>query len=425
MATPVQINEERLLKKTTTKEIYEYVDSEKGIKQKSREVLLNEDVTIHYPIGYSGGSKYKNIKRIIFEGFGKRLPVGIQKSVNRGYGFTKTLKPVADFLDEGLEIKEIRIIKNGVAEYDSQNDKITLNEDLLRDWNTIFESMLSNQKQDRDLLAHQKFYGLFQDKISEPQLKYVKNSIAQSIAGWESSYDEFSNIDKEAIVRLFEKLTVKNDFLTPDILLRTKEKIDEQYFEEVLEQFKDLLKETKDSERLEKKWQAFLKKHSWIFSFIFSFPVILYQDEAYVGGKNMSNKNGKLNDFLIKSDLTNNVAFVEIKTHKTELLTKGRAYRGDDVFAMSKELSGSLIQVLNQRDKFQKHFHHLRYESKSDVETFNSKCLVLIGTVTDLQAEQVSAFELFRGNSKDVEIVTFDELLRKIEGLQKLMKGEA
>ena len=37
------------------------------------------------------------------------------------------------------------------------------------------------------------------------------------------------------------------------------------------------------------------------------------------------------------------------------------------------------------------------------------------------ETDQIRSFELFRGNSKNVEIVTFDELLEKIKELRELL----
>ena len=124
---------------------------------------------------------------------------------------------------------------------------------------------------------------------------------------------------------------LKDGFFTSDTLLKTKSRLDEHYLEDVIAQFSKLMSQKGETVRLEKKWQAFLKKHSWMFSYMFSFPIILLKDEAYVGGKNLSNKNGKVTDFIVKNGLTDNVAFIEIKTHKTALIKKGSAYRGTDV----------------------------------------------------------------------------------------------
>jgi len=112
---------------------------------------------------------------------------------------------------------------------------------------------------------------------------------------------------------------------------------------------------------------------------------------------------------------------LEIKTHKTKLV-ENSPYRGEDVFSATKDLTGCIAQVLNQRDNFQKEFYQTKVKSKGSFETFNSKCVVLIGNLKDLDENQKYSFELFRSNSRDVEIITFDELQSKIESLQKIMK---
>ncbi|HKG08656.1 MAG TPA: Shedu anti-phage system protein SduA domain-containing protein [Pedobacter sp.] len=113
---------------------------------------------------------------------------------------------------------------------------------------------------------------------------------------------------------------------------------------------------------------------------------------------------------------------MRIKTHLTEIVEK-KPYRGNDVFALSTELTGCISQVLNQRDHFQKEFYSHAYKTR-DVQTLNSKALIIIGKHSALSEKQLHAFEMFRNNCKDVEIITFDELHRKIESLLKIMTGK-
>ncbi len=142
---------------------------------------------------------------------------------------------------------------------------------------------------------------------------------------------------------------------------------------------------------------------------------MLVKDEAYVGGKNLSNQNGKVTDFLVKNSITDNVAFLEIKTHQAKLIGTKIAYRGKDVFAMGKDVTGGIAQVLDQRDNFQKEFYQHKVKSKVSIESINSKCVVLMGTINNLKPGELKSFELFRSNSKDVELITFDELLRNLK----------
>ena len=69
-----------------------------------------------------------------------------------------------------------------------------------------------------------------------------------------------------------------------------------------------------------------------------------------------------------------------------------------------------------------KEFYILKGKTKKPIESFNSKCIVLIGMVEELEDEQLQSFELIRSNSKDVEIVTFDELHQKLLALKSLMR---
>lgn len=424
MADKEPVKEERVLKKTTQLTTYEFEDSEKKIKKLSKEVYHKKDVEIHYPWNFDGKPKYSNIKKFIYEGFGGKLPVGVYKAATFGYGFSSKLQPLGDYLGEELKLETVTIIKSGKSILDFSKKDIKITENDLRKWFDVFNVKLDQQKQDRVVLAQQQLKVSFPDEIKEIELKYVKNSIAEIISTWGSSISEFSDNDKKAIKEMFDKLSLTNDFLTPTTLLETKSKIDKKYIEDVITEFKSLMKIATDSDATEKKWQAFLNTHNWIFSYIFSFPIILFQDEAYVGGKNISNANGKVTDFLVKNDLTDNVAFIEIKTHKSELMKKGKAYRGNDVYGMSIDLSGAVSQVLNQRDNFQKHFATIKMNSDEPFESFNSKCVVLMGQIKQLNEKQYRPFELVRSNSKDVEIITFDELLGKIENIQKLIEGK-
>jgi len=54
------------------------------------------------------------------------------------------------------------------------------------------------------------------------------------------------------------------------------------------------------------------------------------------------------------------------------------------------------------------------------VESYSVHCCLVIGKTPD-SADQQKSFELFRKNSKDVEIVTFDELLEKLKHLRDFL----
>jgi hypothetical protein len=424
MAKAPDTRREELRTNLKTKHVYYFVDEDKGIDQKCREVFKNKKEIIHYPIGFDGGARYKTVTSFVFIGFDSNssLPVGIQKSAKFGFGFTKVLAPLMDVLEDKMALKTIQILKTGKPSL--SDNCLTITEAVLKKLYPIFKNILDTQKDDRLDLAKTKLHELFPATIKVGKKNYIPNSVNAALSSWSQVIDEFSDDDKEAIKDLFDKLSLTEGFLTAETLLKTKETLDQQYIEDVIDDYKKLMGRKNETAGLEKEWQSFLAKHNWVFSYIFSYPVMLVKKEAYVGGKNLSNKNGKVTDFLIKNSVTDNVAFLEIKTHRTKLLGAKKAYRGEDVFAMSSDVTGGIAQVLDQRDNFQKEYYQHKAKSAQTFETVNPKCVVLMGTIKDLSSNEFKSFELFRSNSKDVEIVTFDELLARFEALQKLMVSE-
>lgn len=411
-----------ILKKTLiSKDVYHYIDEENSIDYISKEIFKKVDEEIHYPRGFDSQHKYKTIRKFIYKGFKGNLPVGVVKSFKLGYGFTKTLNPFAFYINDNFHIEEVIIEKEGITKLDKKNGKLFLSEKDLEYLNKSFSEIYKKNKGEISLSLQIGLNKLFPRNFKAPEKTYVENDLASSIAKWGNSIDEFSDADKSAIQDLFDKLSLSTDFLSTDSLAKTKEIVDSKYIQKTLKKFDEIYSLKSNADNLEQKWQEFLRDNSWVLSTIFAQPVILHKREAYVGGKTLDNTNGKYNDFLLKN-LSDNVSFLEIKTHKTKL-TENIAYRGDDVFGASKDLSGSVAQVLNQRDNFQKEFYNLKGKNKTkeNFETFNSKCIVLIGNLNDLSEQQRYSFEIQRNNYKDAEIITFDELKEKIQSLQYLL----
>lgn len=168
-------------------------------------------------------------------------------------------------------------------------------------------------------------------------------------------------------------------------------------------------------------WQITLSENAFVISQVFSFPVVIMQDKAYLGGKGIANSGGNLLDFLLMNRLTENTALVEIKTPKTKIL--GSQYRG--IYNISSEISGAVLQISNYRDSLIKNYNSLLSKSAQSFDAFNPTCLIIAGNlgeeVTD--STQRKSFELFRNGLKDVQVITYDELFAKIEVLIDLLQG--
>jgi hypothetical protein len=169
-------------------------------------------------------------------------------------------------------------------------------------------------------------------------------------------------------------------------------------------------------------WHSFLSKNSFMFAQLFSFPVIVLKDKAYVGGKSIGNTGGNIVDFLCANHLTRNVALIEIKTPKTKLL--GSKYRGD-TYNISNDLSGSVVQVTNYKNSLLQNHLSLSSHEEEKFEAFDPKCIVIIGNVHSelTEKKQRKSLELFRMGLKEVQVITYDELFSKVKFLVDLLEG--
>lgn len=411
-----------ILEELKTKHVYYFVDPETQVRCKSREVYKNGTKVVHFPFRKNGVSKYRSIKKITYEGMPEDLPRGFLKDWNTGYGFTRVYNTLLYQLEDVLDIKEVIVGKNLVTKF--EDGKLFLNAENLNRAYPRIDSLLKKHRAETDKLVTDILSNYFPKDFKSKPRKYIKDSLAQFIEANIIETADLSDKDTQALFDVASKISKENFLDSKTNVLKTRNKIDEVYLEEVISQFEKLLSLKNNTKNLEAKWQKFFTDYNWIFSQLFSFPVLIFKDQAYAGGKNIDNKGSNISDFIYKNNLTNNIAFIEIKTHKTEIFIK-KPYRGNDVFAASKDMSGAINQALAQREKFQKDFHTIKGNSQEkDFETYNSKCVVVIGNLNGLTTEEKRSFELMRSNSRDVDIVTFDEVFEKIKGLERLLFGD-
>ncbi len=168
----------------------------------------------------------------------------------------------------------------------------------------------------------------------------------------------------------------------------------------------------------EKFWQQTFNEHSYVLSQVFAVPVVFVQEKAYMGGTSLDRTGGKYLDYLFAAETSSEVLLVEIKTPTGRLL--GSEYR-EGVYGPSSELAGAIVQVLTYRSHLTQDLKRLTEGTPHELKAFNPRAVVVIGNskaeLTDHNTRR--SFELFR-SSCEVEIVTYDELFRKVEVLAQL-----
>jgi hypothetical protein len=181
-------------------------------------------------------------------------------------------------------------------------------------------------------------------------------------------------------------------------------------------------------------WQKFFEKNQWIFGYGLGYIFLTGLDdkklEQVVQGYSVNNF-GKRVDALMKTNgMISNLCFVEIKTHRTDLLEK-KPYRSG-CYAPSEELVGAIAQIqgtvasaidtiaskINLEDKDGN-------PTREEIFNYQPKSYLVIGNLDEFRTEQgvnknkYRSFELFRKNILNPEIITFDELFERAKFIVK------
>lgn len=185
-------------------------------------------------------------------------------------------------------------------------------------------------------------------------------------------------------------------------------------------EFDQSLKEDKS----ESYWQDFFQKNQWIFGFGLRYQFLnLMQEQPHYGGVNVSGKGAQKGDYLLHSVAENKFTVaVEIKKPETSLFFQKKTgeivnYR-NGVPLLHLELTGAVsqIQVNSNTWELEGSDSHQNREQlqKSNIFTHNPKGILVIGHTKQLDSyEKRKAFELYRRNIHNPEIITFDELFER------------
>lgn len=413
---PYTPNQENITSDNAIKTVYSYCDGTGVPVFIAREIYKKEaKIIIHpyYPNRNTGTISQSKIKTVEFNGWTRfeDLPNEFKKTIKGVvyYGFhSPELKQMLAPINRKLSKLDKYVFGNSVTTRFTEKT-VTLN------WSTVDRVISEIRKEKEYYLKNRRF--LINNELASITKKFTKQTKeihANELKHFINKFDGFDKMtedDTDALSKILEVLPKSKISVTSNFI-KTKDKINIAYLEDIIIEFEKLLGVAAD---IEKKWQTFFEKHSWIFSHLFPYDVILRKREAYVGGKTIENKDGKVVDFLFANGFKDNYALIEIKTHKKELLGKS-VYRGTDVYPMADELSGGINQCLDQKDNFIKEFGKVE-------NPIDPKCILVIGQKKDLNGGQVKSFELLRANQKNVDIITFDELLAKLKGLLKVIKA--
>jgi len=168
-------------------------------------------------------------------------------------------------------------------------------------------------------------------------------------------------------------------------------------------------------------WQDLFTRESWAISQIYAYPLVIVGSQVYVGGKRITNRGGHVADFLLRNRLTDVAVVVEIKTPSTPLLNRS-PYRSG-VYACSQELAGAVAQLLQARDSLVREYSQLTSGEFPEFRTWSPKALLIVGRLpSSSDADQRRSFELYRASLRDLDVVTFEELVEKVRILLNMLE---
>jgi hypothetical protein len=262
-----------------------------------------------------------------------------------------------------------------------------------------------------------------------------------------AQWNEFENLD--SIISLAKNKSKINQkdlesfLLNPDNFTQIKNYIEHNLTEEdivaigyrkkQLERFSAMLKK---EDLVESDWQEFFEKNEWIFGhgLDYRFNQIL-ETQPRVGISEDSNGKGDgYSDFMIGDD--NFLAFVEIKKSSARIFSELSSEEKKNLnrngnWKLGSEFLLAYSQTLEQKAQAQVNYFKSCKTGGNNIENraYDPKVILIIGNWRnelekakndDEKEIKKRTFELFRRNSRNVEVITFDELYRRASHLVNL-----
>lgn len=349
----------------------------------------------------------------------ENLPPTFTKDYDYGLGFAKAYRFIVNAVEGLTNCTEIFISGQRQTEADQDKKVFYISTSDFETVRKLLNSATNMSQTATRSVKQAETYNFFAQKLGQPEIpiKIGRSPLRKLITtvvqeGGKILLDE----EQEEVIEVIENNIKSISQNKPEKLARLQHEIDLVNLEVLIDKFEAMLTTESDEEV----WQEFLNGNPFILSLAFGYPIIKVQEKASIGGRKISGSGEKITDFLVKNSMTSNTALVEIKTPKAKLLNK-EEFRGG-VFVPSAILSGSINQVLDQKYQFEREISRIKDNSGIfDIKSYSVHCCLVIGTMPSEDNQQKS-FELFRGNSKDIEIITFDELLEKLKNLKDFLE---
>jgi hypothetical protein len=350
----------------------------------------------------------------------EQFPTGLTQHPDYGLAFERRFAPLVRTLERN-GVRELVLSHTGRQEFHSGTYVLPLAiwDRLRRAMERTHRSALESASEDKLVLLHN---GLFTavDAMRFPSRvrPYKPDTVFKTVDGIGPNA-ELSERDQDATLRAVERHARQLARRTPEALFALEREVRSVTIDALVNELEPMLSRKSD----ETQWQRFFVDNPFVLFLAFGLPAAVIDDQVSIGGTGFQRHGERIVDFLCRLGLSDNIALVEIKTPSTPLL--GSLYRQKGkVRPPSPHLAGAIAQVQDQREVLTRQFTAQNdTENRIAERPYAVRCLVVAGR-TPTDSGDHRAFELFRNGLSDVLVVTFDELLAKLQALNQFLAGD-
>lgn len=289
------------------------------------------------------------------------LPPYCVKDPFYGLGFKRAYRAVVHTIEELSVAEEIEISRHTPTAYDAARRLFVISEEDMLEFKRAVDRVNRTTRKAANTINDTSTYNKVADVLGVPRkiLTYGKTKERKALTA--IGNDERPLSDEEQ-VELVEVMTRNVDSILKADPVRM-ENLESGIAIAKTRSLFESLSQMIEARCSEPTWQRFLQENPFVLSMVFGRPIVKIADQASVGGQKISGSGGKIADFLVRNALTGNAALVEIKTPRAKLLNE-KPYRAG-VYTPSRELTGAISQVLDQRSKFEQEIASIRQRDRT------------------------------------------------------------
>lgn len=227
------------------------------------------------------------------------------------------------------------------------------------------------------------------------------------------------NLLIENIAKIIRRSEIDRKKLTPKVLKEITAASNQVYYKNMLEEFKGRFKKQFPETKGENSWQNWIYSNIWIFGASYLEPI----EKEKVGFS-------QIPDYLFPT-VDGFLDILEIKVpQKNKIIKEDKNHKGS--YYWDKDTSKAIGQVANylheleknQLQVAQKIGREYRDKYQIDISTVKPRAIILIGRTDGWSDERLEALRKLNFTLHGMEIVSYDQLLRRGEGLIKMFDKE-